>query len=70
MVAGESTNLVTNVLESQRMKELIDKLKERYDYVLLDTPPIIAVSDAIIISKIIRSCYLYCCSRKSEKIAC
>ncbi len=51
MVAGESTNLVTNVLESNKMKELIENLRELYDYVLLDTPPVIAVSDSIIISK-------------------
>ncbi len=52
MVAGEATNLVANVLESTKMKELIDELRTRYDYVLLDTPPIIAVSDSILISKL------------------
>jgi len=51
MVAGEQTSLVTNVLESKRMKDLIETLKEKYDYVLLDTPPVMAVSDAIVISK-------------------
>ncbi|QWB95410.1 CpsD/CapB family tyrosine-protein kinase [Mycoplasmatota bacterium] len=51
MVAGENTSLVTNVLESNKMKELIDSLRERYDYVLLDTPPVMAVSDAIVVSR-------------------
>jgi len=51
MVAGENTSLVTNVLESNRMKELIEALREKYDYVLLDTPPVMAVSDAIVVSR-------------------
>lgn len=51
IVAGEQTSLVTNVLESKKMKELIESLKETYDYVLLDTPPVMAVSDAIIVSR-------------------
>ncbi len=67
MVAGESTNLVTNVLESQKMKELIDKLKERYDYVLLDTPPVIAVSDAIIISKLSEAVIFIVAQGKAKK---
>ncbi|MDY0075608.1 MAG: CpsD/CapB family tyrosine-protein kinase [Acholeplasmataceae bacterium] len=51
IVAGEKTNAVVNVLESSKMKELIVKLREDYDYVLLDAPPVIAVSDALYISK-------------------
>ncbi|MFA6800937.1 MAG: CpsD/CapB family tyrosine-protein kinase [Acholeplasmataceae bacterium] len=51
MVTGETTSLVTNILESQKLKDLIAALREKYDYVLLDTPPIIAVSDSILISK-------------------
>jgi capsular exopolysaccharide synthesis family protein len=51
MVAGENTSLVTNVLESNRMKELVEALREKYDYVLLDTPPVMAVSDAIVVSR-------------------
>jgi len=51
IVAGEKTTAVINVLESQKLKELIEKLREDYDYVLLDTPPVIAVSDALYVAK-------------------
>ncbi len=51
IVAGEKTTAVVNVLESTKMKELILKLREQYDYVLLDTPPVIAVSDALYVAR-------------------
>lgn len=51
IVAGEKTTAVINVLESSKMKELIAKLRENYDYVLLDTPPVIAVSDALYVAR-------------------
>ncbi|HAX03343.1 MAG: hypothetical protein A2Y45_00720 [Tenericutes bacterium GWC2_34_14] len=51
IVAGEKTTAVVNVLESAKMKELIVKLREQYDYVLLDTPPVIAVSDALYVAR-------------------
>jgi len=52
MVTGEKTTAVVNVLEAKKLAELIQKLRETYDYVLLDTPPVIAVSDALYISKL------------------
>jgi Mrp family chromosome partitioning ATPase len=30
------------------MKELLDKLSKRYDYILVDTPPVNVVSDACV----------------------
>ena len=38
------------VLGSQRTMALFDKLKKDYDYILVDAPPILAVSDATILS--------------------
>ncbi|MCD4827149.1 MAG: CpsD/CapB family tyrosine-protein kinase [Acholeplasmataceae bacterium] len=52
ITAGEKTSAIINVLEAQKLKDLISNLRETYDYVLLDTPPVIAVSDALYISKI------------------
>lgn len=49
---GEKTSAVVNILEAEKLSQLILKLKESYDYVLLDTPPVIAVSDALVISKL------------------
>jgi Mrp family chromosome partitioning ATPase len=38
------------MLDSQRMRELIRNLKARYDFVFFDSPPIVGVSDASILS--------------------
>lgn len=40
----------SELLGSQRMQEVLAALKERAEYVLLDTPPIIAVTDAAVIA--------------------
>jgi capsular exopolysaccharide synthesis family protein len=36
----------SELLTSPRFKELIDLLRDQYDFVLIDTPPVLAVSDA------------------------
>jgi capsular exopolysaccharide synthesis family protein len=35
------------LLGSEKMANLIDKLRKKFDFILVDTPPILAVSDAI-----------------------
>jgi capsular exopolysaccharide synthesis family protein len=40
----------SELLGSQRMREVIAVLKERAEYLLLDTPPIIAVTDAAVLA--------------------
>lgn len=41
-----------DVLSSKRFEELISELSELYDLVILDTPPVLVVADARIISKL------------------
>ena len=52
IIVGEKTTAIVNVLEAQKLKDLLAILKESYDYILLDTPPVIAVSDALYVSRI------------------
>jgi len=52
IISGEKTSAVVNVLEAKKLHDLIQNLKEKYDYVLLDTPPVIAVSDALYVAKL------------------
>jgi len=40
------------LLNSRRMKELLAEVRERFDIVLLDTPPVLAVIDPVTISSI------------------
>lgn len=38
------------LLESEKMTALLDELKTKFDYVVIDTPPILLVSDAIAVA--------------------
>jgi len=50
MPSGKLPSSSMGVLSSAQMKELIRELKRRYDYVFFDSPPIMGVSDASILS--------------------
>lgn len=41
----------SELLGSNRMKVFLDKVEEYYDYIILDTPPINMVTDAVVLSK-------------------
>jgi len=38
-----------DLLEFEKMADLIDRLKEIFDFILVDTPPMLGVSDAIVL---------------------
>jgi len=42
----------TELLSSQRISVLFETLKKSYDYIIVDMPPVSAVSDALILSKL------------------
>jgi capsular exopolysaccharide synthesis family protein len=48
----------SELLASTKMQRLITSLKEKFDYIILDTPPIIMVTDAQILSKYADGCLL------------
>lgn len=39
----------SEMLDSERMMKILAELKERYDYILLDGPPVLAVTDAALL---------------------
>jgi capsular exopolysaccharide synthesis family protein len=41
------------LISSDKMKTMLAKLSERYDHILIDSPPIINVTDAVILSKMV-----------------
>ena len=45
--AGPTPPNPTELLESRRMREVLDDLTERYDMVIVDTPALTVVSDAL-----------------------
>jgi len=43
----------SELMISKRLKDLVRALKDKFDFVIFDTPPIISVSDTLIMSKIV-----------------
>lgn len=43
----------TEMLMSQRMEDFMKELRERYDYIIIDSVPALAVADAIIIDRLV-----------------
>ena len=50
MPSGRLPNSAMGILGSDQMKELIRQLKERYDFIFFDSPPILGVSDASVLA--------------------
>jgi succinoglycan biosynthesis transport protein ExoP len=48
--AGSKSLNPPDLLGSERMKALVEQLKENFDYVLIDTPPVGPVIDAVIVA--------------------
>lgn len=57
------------LLSSEKMKKFLESLKETYDYIIIDTPPIIIVTDAQILSKYADGCLLVVASAEADKSA-
>lgn len=49
--AGTTPPNPAEMLASNKMSELIKKLEQNFDFIIFDTPPIIAVTDPILLSK-------------------
>jgi len=50
MASGKLPNSSMGILGSVQMKQLIAELKQRYDFIFFDSPPILGVSDASILA--------------------
>jgi capsular exopolysaccharide synthesis family protein len=49
--AGRSADAPYELLKSPRLGELLEEARRRYDFVVLDTPPVVPVPDCRVISK-------------------
>jgi len=43
----------TELIASKKMREALDDLKDRYDFIFVDSPPVMPVSDSIILSTMV-----------------
>ncbi|MBM7556933.1 CpsD/CapB family tyrosine-protein kinase [Halanaerobacter jeridensis] len=55
------------LLSSHRMEEVIEQAEEEFDFVMIDTPPVIAVTDAAILGKKLDGILLVVASHETER---
>ena len=51
--SGKLPSSAMGILNSQQMKEFVREAKEKYDYVLFDSPPLMGVSDATVLTSMV-----------------
>ncbi len=51
MVAGWIPPNPTELLASKKIKEVLDAVRDKYDYIFIDTPPVNTVTDAVLLTK-------------------
>ncbi len=64
--AGEKPPNPSELLESTRMRLFLDRARERYDVVIIDSPPTLAVSDAMVLSAWVDSTLLVLRANRSS----
>jgi succinoglycan biosynthesis transport protein ExoP len=50
LASGKLPGSAINILGSEQMRNLISELKQRYDFILFDSPPIMGLSDASVLA--------------------
>src|ERR1019366_317225 len=50
--SGPGTLSISSLLYSERMAELLDRFRGEFDTILLDTPPMLTISDARILGRL------------------
>jgi len=58
LTSGHIPSNPSELVQSKAMKQLIESLKEEYEYIFLDTPPVLPVTDSTIMSTYIDSVIL------------
>lgn len=60
MPAGKATNRSTELVESQKFRQLIAQLSDEFDYIIIDTPPLKAFPDAMFIADYVQDVIFIC----------
>ena len=55
--AGRFQEESSELLGSEKMKKLMRAVQFKYDYILLDTPPLSSLVDAFVLGKMGKKCY-------------
>jgi succinoglycan biosynthesis transport protein ExoP len=55
LLAGQNTTNPADIIASQKMARLLEAFAKQYDLIVLDCPPLFAVSDGLLIAKMVDS---------------
>lgn len=69
LFSGDVPPNPSELLGSDKMQELIEELSQKYDYILVDTPPVSIVSDASIVANLLDGVLLLVRQDRSRKDA-
>ncbi len=53
LLTGPKLSYPHIVLQSNKVIEMVHQLSKEYDYVVIDTPPVLSVTDALVVSKFV-----------------
>lgn len=53
ITSGPIPPMPSELLSSDRMEDILANLKDEYDYILIDSPPVLSVTDAMVLSGIV-----------------
>ncbi len=67
--SGDIPHNPNEMLGSQKMQTIIDNLSGRYDYIFFDGPPVLSVSDAVVLSHGLDGMIFVVSAEKTEKEA-
>lgn len=67
LFSGEIPPNPSEILSSERMQELIESCSEKYDYILVDVPPVGMVTDACIVANLLDGVLLLVWQNRSQK---
>jgi capsular exopolysaccharide synthesis family protein len=67
MPAGELTTPVHTVLSSPRLKQVLAEAREQFDYVVLDTPPLLPVFDSALLAGAVDGILLIVSANKTPR---
>jgi capsular exopolysaccharide synthesis family protein len=67
LICGSVPPSPTELIGSKKMRETLDLLKDRYDFLLIDSPPVMPVSDAVVLSSLVESVVFVVEGQKTPK---
>lgn len=67
LTAGDVPPNPSELLGSTRMQQLVERLSEEYDFILVDAPPVLPVTDAMVIEKLTGGMLMVVASAETRK---